>query len=424
MADYRTALEGSSRYLCFKCQSMLTELWANRYKDHISLFTSVGLVLENSARCSLCRLAAHCLGLEKFEIPSAVLQNIDLPDATIALNFLLPPRIPHSSLMRPFSISFELAISSNSIYYNRHSPSYIKIRSDDLGRLGVSEDFGACPPTPTQTQIPLIKKWLTHCSEDHGPFCDTSSFPPSQSRPLMVIDLKDGCLTDLPPLTTRRYFALSYVWGQAATFQTLIGNVDGLRQRGGINAVRHLLPRTITDAMDLLTALNERYLWCDRLCIIQDDAENKHALIARMDEVYATAFAVILARSGPNAEAGLFAERHPWHTEERISDSLRLVAVPDPGREDEYDLAPLERRGWTFQEKLLARRKLNFSHGLATFECPQAKFSAAISSERPIPDVPLHSESGSVEKGPPLDGSRARAVRIMIALCANTRAEP
>ncbi|CCC12240.1 hypothetical protein SMACR_05313 [Sordaria macrospora] len=303
MVDCHAALEGSDKYLCSR---------------------------------------SHCLGLEKLEIPSPVSQNIDLLDAEILLKCTSPSRAPHDDPIRPVTLEFELSASSNSTYYKRLSPCYIKIRSDDLGRLGVPEDFGSRPPAPTQTQIPLIKKWLARCPEEHGPLCDTSMFQPSQSRSLLVVDVKNGCLVDLPPSTSRRYFALSYVWGQAATFQTVLDNVDSLRQSGGIDAVRHLLPKTITDAMDLLVALDEQYLWCDRLCIVQDDAMNKHSLISRMDEVYATAFAVIMARSGSNAEAGLFAERHPWHTEEGISDNLRLVAIPLADREEEYGMAPLE----------------------------------------------------------------------------------
>lgn len=421
MVTYHVALEGSRKYICSRCHSGLTKLWANEAKGFVlAEFSSVGLVLHNSDRCAFCRLTAHCLGLGKLEIPSSVSQNIDLFEAEILMRWMGPRGTTTcNDQLRPVTIEFELFASSSSTYYTRLSPCHIKIRGDDLGRLGIPKTFGGRPPMPTQAQLPLIKKWLSGCPEEHGSQCDVSLFRSSPSRSLMVIDVKRGCLVDLSPSPSRRYFALSYVWGQAAAFETVLDNVDSLRRIGGINAVRHLLPKTITDAMDLLLALDEQYLWCDRLCIVQDDARNKHSLISRMDEVYASAFAVILARSGSNAEAGLFNDRHPWHTEERISDNLRLIAIPIPNREEQYDgTAPLEGRGWTFQEKLLARRQIIFDHGLASFECERSTYYAAFSnseeSRQTISSSPTRAadyENGNATytyTRPPSDGSYAR----------------
>ena len=46
--------------------------------------------------------------------------------------------------------------------------------------------------------------------------------------------------------------------------------------------------------MDLVSALGERHLWVDTLCIVQDNEETKHDLISKIDAIYARAVAMIM----------------------------------------------------------------------------------------------------------------------------------
>jgi len=59
-------------------------------------------------------------------------------------------------------------------------------------------------------------------------------------------------------------------------------------------AHRDQISQVIQDAMDLVSALGERHLWVDTLCIVQDDEETKHDLISKIDVIYAGAVAVIV----------------------------------------------------------------------------------------------------------------------------------
>ncbi|GLA32283.1 hypothetical protein AnigIFM63326_011424 [Aspergillus niger] len=78
-----------------------------------------------------------------------------------------------------------------------------------------------------------------------------------------------------------RYIALSYVWGQAGGLQTLNENYEALQDKGTLFPERSDIPRTIADSMMLVRELHERYLWVDRLCILQD-SEAKHEVIRYM----------------------------------------------------------------------------------------------------------------------------------------------
>jgi hypothetical protein len=66
-----------------------------------------------------------------------------------------------------------------------------------------------------------------------------------------------------------------------------------------------LVPSPLLDSILLVEQLGERFLWIDRLCIMQDDEETKLQEINGMGRVYGNAFLAIIAATGDNAEAGL-----------------------------------------------------------------------------------------------------------------------
>ncbi|SPO01350.1 uncharacterized protein DNG_04026 [Cephalotrichum gorgonifer] len=376
---------GTEKYLCEQCQTFCLQpadfygsrdwIAVNNANEYFDLGTTEATIAR-SERCSLCRLVVHCLDLRSAKTP---IRNKDGSYTTLRLKWYgSSPRwnrvldVDESpNFLRPAMYSF----GGDEESYDNSPSSKCRLVpcGEDMTALGArSATFYGRLPAPTQEYLELIKRWLDRCSEMHGSECSHSMQPKpglAKRETIMVIDVKRGCLVDIP--FSNRYFAISYVWGREATFETLRGNVGGLRRPGGISEIRGKLPRTITDAMDLLLAIGESYLWCDRLCIVQDDARTKHSLISRMDEVYGSAYAVIIARSGANADAGLFGQ-HPWHKEERLCDEMRLVAVPDYGVDRAYGMAPIEDRAWTFQEQMLSRRALVFSNGMASFQCQRA----------------------------------------------------
>ncbi|KAK8024760.1 heterokaryon incompatibility protein-domain-containing protein [Apiospora arundinis] len=91
------------------------------------------------------------------------------------------------------------------------------------------------------------------------------------------------------PLEAPRFVALSYMWsgGGSDEFQLLKILVEVLETPGSLaNAP---LPGVITDTMALCRDMGERYLWVDRLCIVQDDAASKMIQIQAMDTIYQSA---------------------------------------------------------------------------------------------------------------------------------------
>lgn len=80
---------------------------------------------------------------------------------------------------------------------------------------------------------------------------------------------------------------------------------------------------TVEDAILFVQGIGERFLWIDRLCIIQDDMRNKQAAINKMDAIFFNAYAVIIAGSGSNADSGLPGIDQDTRSHQEISSELK-----------------------------------------------------------------------------------------------------
>ena len=110
--------------------------------------------------------------------------------------------------------------------------------------------------THFKTDAALVQRWVKFCDQHHGDLCRPFTQGSPASKPFFgVIDVKEMCLTKLPP--DGRYVALSYVWGGKGVwrFQTKTSNIKKLMAPGGLNEWHQGLPRTIQDAISLVIDL-------------------------------------------------------------------------------------------------------------------------------------------------------------------------
>jgi hypothetical protein len=61
--------------------------------------------------------------------------------------------------------------------------------------------------------------------------------------------------------------------------------VQSLSAKGGLDNLD--VPATIRDAMTVIEAVGEWYLWVDAFCIVQDDVKELMDQVAQMDSIYA-----------------------------------------------------------------------------------------------------------------------------------------
>lgn len=190
------------------------------------------------------------------------------------------------------------------------------------------------------------------------------------------------------------YTCLSYCWGDsfAQTGRTTHQNLS--RQLQEI-AFRDL-PNTVVDAIRLCYKLGFRFLWVDRLCIVQDDKQDWSEEASRMCDVYSRSALTISVPVCKESSQSFLAERRKGFTEQdRFATVTHAEDVfefnsnswfysgssfPNKGpwflenswenfcNNLDHSERPWLERGWTFQEWLLSPRVLHID-SMTSWDC-------------------------------------------------------
>jgi hypothetical protein len=226
----------------------------------------------------------------------------------------------------------------------------------------------------------LLTEWLAFCDRHHKACAHLGLPVPPGFR---VID----CAADTKKLVTwedmvhpKHYVTLSYVWGG-----------DQGEAENGDGTLPEPQPRTIEDAISLTANLGYRYLWVDRYCIPQADARAKHLQIQSMDVIYQHSALTIIAAAGENPHHGLpGVGETPRKAQPSVTVGTQTLAWV-PFIEDEIQQSKWNSRGWTYQEGLLARRRLVFTDTQVYFQCNAMHCLESIHA----PLKPLHTQNGA-----------------------------
>ncbi|KAJ0124359.1 HET-domain-containing protein [Diaporthe amygdali] len=238
---------------------------------------------------------------------------------------------------------------------------HVRIKAVDQREADQAQRFESAPIIDFQAILRLLHK----CEESHDH--NNWDLPRYQSpTSIQLIDVE--YMMVIPATTGYRYIALSYVWGEHDHFAATTKTREPLGHKRGLDRYMGKIPQTIKDAMDVVKGLGERYLWVDTLCIEQDNTTQKDVHIRRMDVIYSHALITIIAHSGVAATSplpGLRSGTRLGLPTKRIDNIVISVEAPklwDSG-------APHERRGWTLQEQLMAKRCLYFDCHTTWFQC-------------------------------------------------------
>ncbi|KAI1418826.1 heterokaryon incompatibility protein-domain-containing protein [Xylaria sp. FL1777] len=235
---------------------------------------------------------------------------------------------------------------------------------------------------PQQCDPSLIREWLNHCNCFHGNRClEPQAWSPKYAITHNFIDVELECI--VTPAEQVPFVALSYVWGVVDTLQALESNIDDLKRQGSLSpSSSRVVPQTIRDAMRLCALAGHRYLWVDRVCIIQDNYAVKYQYLQGMAWIYATAEFTIVAAEGSDANHGFSglgqgAEERQKHLIPFPSQSLIRGSVWTVGNSLSSNTV-WSSRAWTFQEHVFSRRLL-YVDKFVNWVCASSRWTEALS---------------------------------------------
>lgn len=233
---------------------------------------------------------------------------------------------------------------------------------------------------PKWVDLRLARGWKEECLSSHGAECSNpmKTWP---ARPAWLIDVEQGCLVEGSSVAGT-YVALSYIYGRKTGSVVTAEVLARLRKSGALTggdpevASRYVAP-VVTHAMKVTSALSERYLWADSLCIPYQDLKATAEQLSLMGSIYAGAIVTVVSLSGdamdglPGIE-GVSTPRKTNQTVVEFGEEQIVSHKPWVDPDQEWNSHSYFDRAWTFQEYLLSSRKILFFRGQIHWICSQA----------------------------------------------------
>ncbi|KAG1840625.1 heterokaryon incompatibility protein-domain-containing protein [Suillus subluteus] len=377
--------------LCSTCSSLNlhTILHDGVQKEHAIPLGHLTDILDKSNQCGLCNLVAIVIRrawhLDK-------LPGIDIADITCALyaRECGYPRIPdyvspvfrdichrlYIQSEKPRDVTAAIAAAQSNFLLD------IQLLGEDAFRVGRTEELHG-RRVGENVDITLLKRWIHICEHEHGELCervwwrDAGDVLPKSVR---VVDVTRMAVVHAPP--SCRFVALSYLWGGTGEeYWTTRANLKRRRAQGGLDI--SVLPGTISDTIQLVRQLGERYLWIDALCIVQDDPKDKAVQIGVMELIYGSSAFTIFAAGGTSAHDPLPGIRPGTRDpKQQIAKIQGLhLAVPLVLPRESITSSAWDTRGWTYQELMLSRRRIFLTPYHVHFECGEDVWSEDVIAE-------------------------------------------
>ncbi|KAG6006683.1 hypothetical protein E4U21_006758 [Claviceps maximensis] len=197
----------------------------------------------------------------------------------------------------------------------------------------------------------VIRNWLQFCERHHQGRCGRRQASQAPLPGFKLIDCSQSPPKVVERQITEDYVALSYVAG---------------------GDIRNPWPKVVQDAIAVTRELRFRYLWMDKLCMDPNKVAERRQQIERMDEIFEGAIVTIIAAHGDGTMDGLpgvGSTTRPKQPAYKFADGN--VTLVSSLRDPRLDIQSSKwfTRGWTYQEGLLARRRLIFTERQMYWEC-------------------------------------------------------
>jgi hypothetical protein len=368
--------------LCSRCstidlRAILRYVIPRRHAVPLGYLTDI---FDNCDQCGLCRLVTTFIRRmwRLDELP-----GIDLAGITCALYAVESSTlkdVPHHRLYidtshRPQHATLSLITTQSPLSLE------LQLLEEDASKVGRTKELHG-RRVSHNVDISLLKRWIHICENEHRERCELAWWRIGEVLPksVRVLDVARMAIVSAPPMC--RYVALSYVWGgPGESYWTTRANIKKRRVPGGLDT--SVLPDTISDVIQLVRQLGERYLWIDALCIVQDDPKDKGVQIGAMDLIYGSSAFTVFAACGTSVRDPLPGIRSGTRDPQQQVAKIQgfHLAVPLTFLSEALTGSTWNQRGWTYQELMLSRRRIFFTAHQVHFECGADMWCEGVVSE-------------------------------------------
>lgn len=228
-----------------------------------------------------------------------------------------------------------------------------------------------------------MRAWLLRCEHDH-PSCrknrlSNSTIPAKRVLEIATLGSEHG-FGDVRVVNTsdllffdQRYVTLSHRWGDIQAARLLTSNLAEWRRSISTSS----LPQLFLDAIGLTAAAGIHYLWIDSLCIMQDSEEDWLCESATMGVIYAHSWKTLAATGHLKPGQSIMSNQAPddYSKFSINAGSLWWMCI-DPDRfAGHVENAPLNKRAWVLQKRIMSRRIMHFTGHERHWECREASWS-------------------------------------------------
>ncbi|KAK4183263.1 heterokaryon incompatibility protein-domain-containing protein [Podospora australis] len=224
--------------------------------------------------------------------------------------------------------------------------------------------------TASDESLECAKQWMQLCQDTHTS-CQLRAG--GYYRPTRLLRLFPGevrlCENDEIdlPADNVAYATLSHSWGSLLPL-TLTGARLNSFKKGILLSD---LPKTFQEAVEVAMKFGLEYIWIDCLCIIQDSVDDWAKESVMMASIYGNSTLNIAATASRDGRGGCFRTRR---TRALRPVKITLQETPFYLIDAEmwweaFEKAPLNKRAWVLQERLLSPRVLHFDHDQLVWEC-------------------------------------------------------
>lgn len=262
--------------------------------------------------------------------------------------------------------------------------------------------------------VETIRRWKHKCVASHGARCG-NPLKVWPTRPAWLVDVQKQCI--VPGLEPVDYVAISYTYGSHTPPKITSNTFRDLQKPSALATPEFsdFVSPIIRHAIFLASAIDERYLWADALCVTHHDPKAASEQLRSMGAIYANAVVTIIATDGDSGSgiSGLKGISSPRGLNQRVIPfGDEKLILRNTSYLDEMIFFPTRlrnyyQRGWACQEYAMAKRKIIFHRQEVHWVCSCSLWHEELTLFTEIDDE-LHPQSNIVMAGFPDDSSLSR----------------